>query len=415
MTKSKISFPAIVFSLIIVIVTWSLIEGWLPFTRRKWIFLAMGMGLAFFVKNSFYTSKRFMWLCVYCVVLLLNMVSGDRFFHDIGTVGYDFFCLGFPSVVATIMLSNQNRKDDGFLLLSFFIVLVFTTVASFLIDTFLLPNAIRMMTRYSITLKEMSVVYSYYRMGLSTYAFPHALPVLIPPVVMGIKNKDLSKKIRFFCWIALISLVVLIYLSGIMTALLLSIAALIVAFITKPGGARRNLKRLLAVGIVLLPFLTPGVMGSILHEAKMTVGEDSYYYNKLEAFENSATGEDDEEGDWDERQDLYSKSVGGFFNNIFIGTNESVGGHSAFLDRLALLGIIGFIPFLLFIIQQSIFSARLISYHSRIYYYEGFFVGLLMLALKSSFRVETLVVLFAVLPIATSYLSTSKSLMDDQQ
>ena len=39
--KGKITFPTIVFSAIIVIVTWSLIEGWFPFTRREWLFLAL--------------------------------------------------------------------------------------------------------------------------------------------------------------------------------------------------------------------------------------------------------------------------------------------------------------------------------------------------------------------------------------
>jgi len=410
MTKNKITFPTIVFSLIIVIVTWSLIEGWLPFTRRKWLFLAIGMVFSFFVKNIFYKSKRFMWLCIYLVILLLNMVFGDKFFHDIGTVGYEFFCLGFPSVVATIILSNQNRKDEGVLLFSFLVVLVFTTVASFFIDTFLLPNAIRMMTRYSITLKDMSVVYAYYKMGLSTYSFPHALPVLIPPVVMGIKNKDLSKTMRLSCWITLISLVVLIYLSGIMTALLLSIAALIMAFITRAGGFRKNRRRFLVVGILFLPFISPSIVGSILHEAKMAVGEDSYYYNKLESFEKNVTGEDEEDGgDWEERQDLYSKSVVGFFENIIVGTNERVGGHSAFLDRLALLGLLGFIPFLLFILHQFKFSGNFLTAPSRIYYYEGLIMGLLMIALKSSFRVETLLVLFAILPIATKYLSYSNT------
>lgn len=410
MQRTRVSFPTIVFSLIIVIVTWALIEGWFPFAQRKWLFMAAGMGYAVFLGNKFYGSLRFIWLVVYIAIVLLNMVSGDRYFHDVGTVGYEFFVLGFPAVVTAYFQSVQNRKSMGFLLFSFLFVVTFTAVASFLIDTFLLPNAIRMMTRYSITLKDMSVVYNYYRMGLSTYAFPHALPVLIPPVIMGIRNKDLSKKIRLLCWIALGGLIVLIYLSGIMTALLLSVVGLAMALMTKVGDMSRNIRRFVIIGILTLPFLTPSFMGSVLHEAKMAVGEESYYYNKLESFENSVTGEGEEEdGDWDERKDLYSKSLGGLFENFVAGTNNRVGGHSAFLDRFALLGLIGFIPFLVFFILQLRSARMLIPQKYLIYYYEGAALGLMMLALKSSFRPETLIVLFTILPVTVYYLSYEKS------
>ena len=412
MQRTRVSFPTIVFSLIIVIVTWALIEGWFPFAQRKWLFMAAGMGYAVFLGNKFYGSLRFIWLVVYIAIVLLNMVSGDRYFHDVGTVGFEFFVLGFPAVVTAYSFSSPNRKDMGFLLGSFFLVLFLTTVASFLIDTFLLPNAIRMMTRYSITLKDMSIVYAYYRMGLSSYAFPHALPVLIPPAVMGIKNKDLPKKVRLLCWISLFSLILLIYLSGIMTALLLAVVGLVIAIVTKAGEMRHNLQRFFLIGIVVLPFLFPSIMGSILHEAKMAVGEDSYYYNKLESFEMSVVSGGDEEsddGDWEERKDLYSKSVNGIFENILVGTNQKVGGHSSFLDRLALLGLVGFIPFLIFFIRQLRYPEKLIPKKARIYYYEGMVMGLLMLALKSSFRPETIIVLFSILPIAVYYLSYEKT------
>ena len=410
MQNRKLTMPAIVFSAIIVIVSWSLIEGWFPYAQRKWLFMAVGMVYAIFLQNSFYGSKRFMWLVAYIIIVLLNMVSGDKYFHDVGTVGFEFFVLGFPAVVASYSLTMPNRKDMGFVLMSFFVVLLFSTVASFLIDTFLLPNAIRMMTRYSITLKDMSTVYAYYRMGLSSYAFPHALPVLIPPAVMGIKNKNLSKWVRFLCWVSLISLILLIYLSGIMTALLLSIIGLIMAIVTRAGDMRRNLQRFALIGILAIPFLSPSIMGSLLYEAKMAVGEESYYYNKIESFEMSVTGEgEDEDGDWEERKDLYSKSVGGIFENILVGTNQKVGGHSSLLDRLALLGIVGFIPFILFLILQLRYPERFIPKKSRIYYYEGVLMGILMLALKSSFRPETIIVLLAILPIAVYYLSYEKA------
>lgn len=412
MQKTRVTLPTVVFSVIIVILTWSLVEGWFSLTQRKWLFMAAGMGYAVFLRTKFYGSNRFIWLVVYIAIVLLNMISGDRYFFDNGTVGFEFFVLGFPAVVTSYTFSSTNRKSMGFLLITFFIVLFFTTVASFLIDSFMLPNAIRMMTRYSITLNDMSSVYAFYKLGLSSYAFPHALPVLIPVAVMGIKNRNLPKKIHLLCWVALFCLILLVYLSGIMTALLLAIVGLLIAVVTKSGKTQHNLRRFVFVGIVAIPFFTPSIMGPILYNAKMAVGEDSYYYSKLESFEMSMVSggaENGEGSDWEERQLLYSKSAGSLFENLLLGTNQKLGGHSSLLDRFATLGMIGFIPFIIFLIRQLRYPEKIIPSKSRIYYYEGLTLGLLMLALKSSFRPETLIVLFTILPIAVYYLSYEKS------
>jgi len=405
MSQKKNTILAILFSIIILIITWSLIEGWVPFARRKWIFMAIGTGVASFYPkaNFFYKSKQFLWLIAYLLVLLVNMISGDRYFSNFGAVGFEFFALCFSAIVSSYALSSGDIRAIRIIVGTFLFVLVATAVMSFYIDAYILPNAIRRMTGYSITLKDMSIVYQFYKMGLSTYSFPHVLPVLIPPVIMGIKNKRLTKQEHLLCWILLGSLVLLIYLSGIMTSLLLAILAVSMAILTKEGDKRSTILRISIVGVLLIPFLSPMIMTSILHSAKEAVGDGSYYYSKLDAFESSLTGDDDMEqgGDWEERKDLYAKSVDGLTSGILIGTNQRVGGHSTLLDRFGVLGLVGIIPFIVFLIMHVSSSAKYMPFNCRIYYFEGFIIGLLMMTLKSVFKAEYCIVMLSILPLLT--------------
>ena len=413
MIKLKgIKYPTIVYSAIIVIVCWSLLEGWIPAFRRKWLFLAVGLFLSIPYATSFFRSKRFWYLLLYVAILLLNFLSGDSYFYDFGSVGFEFFALAFPAVVSYYLFKEYSKANILVVLFSFFFVLVYTSLASFIIDLTLESNAIRLMTRYSITLGDMSTVYGFYRLGLSTYSFPHSMPILIPPLVMGIKNKHLNRWGKICCIILLISTLMLVWLSGIMTALLLSILFLILSSITQVGDVGRNIKKLSIIILLSLPLFSNTFLLDITQYSKSIVDENSFYYEKLEYFEEELQSPDensDRGEDWDERQELYAKSLSGFIDNIIIGTNDHVGQHSTFLDRLGVLGIVGFIPFALFIYYQYSENKKHIKSNYFIFYIEGYIAGIMMLALKSSFSVYIWIIMFTILPLTTHILSLNEN------
>lgn len=396
---NKVMFPTILYSVIIVIVSWSFIEGWFPIARRQWIFLGLGIVASFFTSQYFFRGKSFFILIAYFLVLWFNSLTGDKYFPDLNAVLVEVFALAFPAATFSYYYCNKNMPDVRFLLTSFFLVLVVTSIASFFIDRFLIPNAIRNMVGLYL-LEGRNAVYSYYRLGLSSYTFPACLPILVPPLVMGMKKKN-NRKVKIICFILLLPLLLLVFLSGNMTALLLALLSLLLSYFTRDASVRNNIRRLVFIFILFLPLFNQTFMGNVAHVALSVTGEESDYYEKFEAMESEGAGG----ADWEVRQNLYGRSFSSFTQNILVGTNSSVGNHSSFIDRLGLLGLIGFIPFVWFIFLQLKKGSSLISPNSRMYYWEGCLAGIMMLSIKSSFSPVFFIVLFIILPLITYFIS----------
>ena len=410
--RKNIKFLTIVFAAIIVIICWSLLEGWIPLVRRKWLFLAVGIILSIPSAMLFFRTKQSYYVFFYLIILLINVWVGDEVFPNIGEVFFEVFALLFPALLSFIMFNYYSNDNIKIILFAFFFVLMFTAVSSFYIDRFLLPNAIRAMTRYSITMKDMDTVYAFYRMGLSTYSFPHSLPVLIPALVLGVKMKNLKKIVRIIIMILLIADLLLVWLSGIMTALLLAILFLFISLLTQFGSVRKNILRISIITILFLPLFNQSVLLGVTQTGKSLVGDDSFYYTKLDDFETELIIDENSDaggGDWNERQNLYSQSISAYIENSLVGTDGKVGNHSTFLDRLGSLGLLGFVPFVLFVFIQLRYNSRMIAKKYRLFYYEGCMAGLLMLALKSAFSAYIWIVLFAILPFTIYVLTNEKA------
>ena len=403
-----IKLPTILYSAIIVIISWAFLEGWFPVFRRQWIFLGFGLVMSFFTAPRFFSCKRVIVLFGYLIVLYLNAMSGDKYFSDKNIVIAEVFTLAFPAALLYYIYINKSKKDIVTILSAYLLVLIVSCVASFLIDKFLMPGAIRQMVALR-KLEGKESMYFYYRLGLSSYSFPHALPILIPPLIMGIKSKKITKSFKFVCIVLFVATFVLVWLSGTMTALLLAIMFLLLSYFTQEGSIANNIKRLSFIFILFVPLLSPDVLGMVTRYAKDFVGEESSYYVKIEDFEQSLESDYDSSGsDWEARQNLYDQSFSGFAENAFFGTNSMVGGHSSFLDRLGVLGLLGFIPLIWFFILQLKAGAVPIPQKHRVYYYEGCLAGLMMLSIKSTLYPNVTIVLFVVLPLLTYWISISE-------
>ena len=101
-----------------------------------------------------------------------------------------------------------------------------------------------------------------------------------------------------------------------------------------------------------------------------------------------------------ERQSLYKTSFDTFLENPIMGVNEKkYGGHSALLDRLAVLGLLGFIPLCLILYRTYTFTLRFLTIDSRVYYKMGFLMGIIMMLAKNMFGWALLFSMFFLLPI----------------
>ena len=139
------------------------------------------------------------------------------------------------------------------------------------------------------------------------------------------------------------------------------------------------------------------------------MGNEGHFHGKVLTFQETITS-NSATGDVAERQELYSKGLTGFLDNILIGSNDDIGGHSVLLNRLGALGLVGFIPYVGILIAQLKMVIRQLPSGYRVYFHLGTFAALIMLLTKAISSWETYFFWFAVLPFAIIYFSkTNKS------
>lgn len=367
---------------LVLILTWSFLGGWITLFSRQWIWVLFGSILVVGHATSFLKSKQIGYLAIYSVVLIANLLAGDSCFDSPIKIIYEITLLFFCSGLCYLLLDDKIRGGiaKSILWIGAFVV-IFTAIGTFIADRNM-PGIVRMLVVY--TNHGVSCV-PYYRIGVCEYTMPHAIPILIPPLVMWIKNRSIKGNIRLLSLIVLIFILLLIYISGTTTPLLVALLALSCSLlVNRKKSLSTNIIRIIVVAALLLPVLNKDVQLSIIHGLESVIPEDNSNYNKLVDFENLIMF-DETTGDVEERRGLYDASLSSFFDNILIGGSKtaSLGGHSILLDRLGSLGLVGTIPYLVFIwlLAKSVYKR--LPDENKVYYVIGVICFLLMLALKN--------------------------------
>ncbi|MDD4689567.1 MAG: hypothetical protein PHE51_07460 [Eubacteriales bacterium] len=359
----------------------------------------MGIGsvLAIIVVPRYFSSKIFIYLLFYSLFVILNLMIGDEYYHDFVNVVIEIATLLLVSSMTYYLFKYNDKKLMTSIIYSVLFIVIFTSIATFIIDI-KLPGIIREL-QHEINDGNTSAAKPLYRLGLSNYSLPHAVPVLIPALIMGFRQRNTSKFNRFVCLVALCLCVLLTYVSGATTPVLLAVLILIISLITKRGETKKNTTRMVILLLIALPFFTSdNLMADILRFSQDIVGGEGPIHERLVELENAALY-GDTSGDLESRSILYKKSFNTFFSNIIIGSNSGFGGHSALIDRLATLGIIGFLPYVLFIIAQIKLTIRYIPSQYISYYVIGIAAAVFMLAFKNMSNWEMWFLTFTVLPI----------------
>lgn len=370
-----------------------------PISSGYLILLLLGCGI-FIIEDKNVIRRYFFptWL-VYSIIVLINYELGDSYFSKLGpnlglllymflTAEIAFYCLGY-----------DKEKLMSWILIVFFVLLIYITICSYLLNLEE-PEIIRHATAQGFG-GDTSLLVSSYRKGMSNYYLPHALPMIIPLFVYLIKKKEMNVYLRVGSIILLSFVLLLVYISGAVTAMLISVVMIIITLSMKSGSIRDNLRRIIILSLIALPLLfSSSVQIFLMDFVSGFIEEGSQLSKKIELFKEIldlgyATG------DLEERIDLYNESVNILNTNPLWGTNDPVGGHSAILDRLASLGLFGLIPYVLMIYFQIDFCLKHISADMRLYYLLGVSTGIIMLFAKSMDNWETWLIMFTILPFLT--------------
>lgn len=399
-TSKSNKYYVAIYILVIVCLSFPLAKT-LPLLDRRWLFQFIGITLPIVTYSSIVNEKRYVYFLIYLLFVVLNFISGDEYFKSVTVLLEEVSYLFIPSALAYIVFKKGNRLLLKWLLISCTMVFVYITAATFVIDQ-ITPGIVRIATGMQFGGDD-TLIRMLERIGASNYYLPHALPVLAPALVAGIRSKNLSKGNKAIFLMVFLLAAVLTYLGRGATAILLFVAVSVVAFLLTGKSIKNDIVKLSVVFLLAIPLVNTDLELKTLDLLEQSMDEDNALQQKVRDMRNSILY-DEATGDLEERSDLYKQSSSLGFANIVIGTNGEVGGHSGLLDRFATLGIIGFIPYLAFIFGQLGFSRKYLSRRSRSYYLCGSLAALAMLFLKSMSNWEMWFILFCIMPLTLKYI-----------
>lgn len=395
----------VVFIILIVCLTFTMLQGYSLLIRRQWIFLVSISVVGLASSLSFCITRQFVCLLLYFIIVVINAFSGDAFWGGSGQSIFELSLLLAPSIMTWYAFRRHDERFMRATLIVFFSIVVIETIFSF-IANIQSPEIIRNLNSMKAEGLSSESAFYYYRLGVANYDIGHALPALIPLLVMGIKMPNDEKWKRWVCVLLLLFSLLLIYLTFSTISLLLALLGLFMAFVSRGGSLKTN-HSLILISVIALPFLLSDslLVGTLGVIDRIADQEGSIHDRVLDMQESIQYGEST--GDVYARGERYEQSLRLFLTNPLIGTNEKVGGHSSLIDRMATLGIIGFIPYILFLIYQLSFGQCFIRAKNRIFYIEAVVIGIIMLALKDADSWELIFTIFTLIPFLTYLLSNT--------
>ena len=360
------------------------------------VFLLVGcIVIVFSARKGLRLNRSFIWLAIYAILLFINYFSGDSYFSNIGRVVQEIAVLFFTAMLFVYIVTKDHRKLSFYLIIIILAIIVYYSVFTYLID---LQNP--GIVRQTVALanegnEELTFLYS---RGLVNYSLPHAIPILIPAIIMNLKKKESNKTTKVLLFVSLIAALVIVYLSYSAMALILSIVTLVLSLIIRKGSLQDNIIRLVIVSILALPVIIN--IDILLNPLVLlfSSSEQTTYFDRLLDIQNlTRTGSTT--GDIDSRMNMYEITVSALNGNLLFGTNDPLGGHSAIIDRLASLGLVGWIPYICFIIYQIKYTIKRIDGYSLSYYVIGFLAGITMLLTKNMSNWEMWFVMLTLMPL----------------
>lgn len=368
-------------------------------TSVKFIITLVGCFICLLTFKRYLRLKFISWLLLYFVILCINFVIGDKYFSRFPNIIQEIVFLIFPACISTILLYRKKFGIIKLLLLTTIALIVYFTISSVIIES-IFPGAIRS-TVFLLNTGDESTLNMYYRMGMTNYALPHAVPILIPALVVYFRDKKEKIIIRYSALILIFLIFVLVYVSYAMIPFLMCFVFLILSFLVRADKSiKTNLTRIGVIMFVCLPLLfSSSLMIDAVGELSELFGTtDTVYKDRIEDIQGfSKTG--NAEGDLNARFNRYDDSLSLFDGNILLGTDKQPGEHSIVIDRLAVLGLIGIIPYLAFLYMQSAYISKFIDKKNKLYYFLGISAGFMLLLTKNMGGWETWFLMFTILPL----------------
>lgn len=386
--------------IVILCYTFSLFWGWYPLTHTIYM-LFLGLIACLLVCRVFFSSKQFVFLLWLEAILWINMMANDHLHPARNGFIFEMLFILVTAMIGYYYLKVSKKGLFKLTVLMLMTILIANAIGTAFVET-IIPGSVRAVLRESREEESVVIMMSFYKLGMASYEMTHAIPTIIPMLVFGVKANT-NKRIHLFFIITLVASMILCYLGGSTTVLILGIFAFLIAFVTVTDHGRNQIIAFgLLVGVLMLILSNDAFMLSFLQWADDLMGNSGEFHGKIEDFQMAIVSGSSESVEG--REELYRKSVYTIIANPFLGTNENtMGHHSTMLDHWACLGLVGFIPYVAFIYLQLKWAMRYIPAKSRLFYIEGAMMAVAMLAIKSIDGWESWLFMFAFLPMLAKY------------
>ena len=390
---------SVIYCLLIVCGTFSLIHGWFPQLHRLVYICAAIIMLSVILVPEFFRSKIFLWSVFYAAIVYMNHLFGDAYTEDKlildGLTMISCGCLSYY-----YLLHDDTKSKRLLIILSLVIVGVdmLGTLLMYMVD----PEIVRSDQMIANGGDNESTL-PFYRYGMVEYDVLHGLPVLIPPLVMWIRNKKTSFVWKVVSGLALVCLLILLYIGDATTPILLALFAVVVSLLIVQNNHKKSVQRMVVISLLASPFLVSDsfMLGILSSASKVTSGE------LQKKIEDASAGikYGGLEGDAGTRYELYEHSFNAFIENPIWGGDDldKLGGHSALFDRLGSFGLLGSIPWVIVIVLFIRFIYKYIPYRARDYFIVGSFCFVALMILKNMSYFYTWFTFMVLLPCMLTF------------
>lgn len=357
--------------------------------------------------QDYFKNRIFIRSVFFYLVIFLNFLFGSQIYDSIIEVICAICLYIAVSALAFFYSKSNDVVHHKMIFFSTIFFIVFTTVASYFINESF-PNIIRYSGSGDQDGDYRILVTSLQRFGLSSFDIVHALPILIPSLILGFKTQSLASWKRYSFLIIALVCVFQTYVSGSATPLFLSILVLLSSIVLHVGSFRSNIIVFTIFVIVCVIILSPEVLSSILSSFSSILGTDS---GELQARiadvdEAVSTGNADS-GDMGLRMNHYQISLNAFYSNVLFGSRDiPLGGHSFILDTLGGYGLVGFIALSSFVVAMLKYIIKRISSNLTPFYVLSIIAAVVMLATKNTGTWATWCFLFIISPVFIKYIDS---------
>ena len=370
---------------------------YMPFVRYLSIYFLLAWFTTIVINHNFFQSKQFLWFVPYFIIVIINYFFEDWYFADFDSVLNECTVIPIPMMITYYVFQNKDLKLAKYIVFVFFAIIIYISIVSIIIEI-KVPGIIR----YGLDedFLEKPILDYYHSIGLSNYNLPHAIPFIIPPIIMTIKNKKTINN-WIIAFVVLFLICALIYIGNSAGALLIGIFAVIVSSIVSYGKFYKNVRKILFVLVLFLPItLNNNIQFALLDSLSSHINDESIYHQKINDLKLVLMGEGDNSANIRGRRNLQEITIQKFINNPVWGTNEPIGHHNSFLDRMASLGLLGFIPLIMALICHVEFIRKYLSNNCLSYYYIGLISFILIMITKSVSYWETWICFATILPVS---------------